>query len=88
MLWVRVPLRAPFYAVIVYRLGRKILNLQSGVRFPVAAPLYGLILYRLGERSFTAISRVRFPVGPPFRGSSPIGRDTCLKSMSVRVRLP
>ena len=29
----------PVAALIVYRLGQEILNLQSGVRFPVGAPL-------------------------------------------------
>lgn len=28
----------PIFALIVYRLGQEILNLQSGVRFPVGAP--------------------------------------------------
>ena len=28
----------PLVALIVYRLGQEILNLQSGVRFPVGAP--------------------------------------------------
>ncbi len=32
------PLAAGFFALIVYRLGQEILNLQSGVRFPVGAP--------------------------------------------------
>jgi hypothetical protein len=27
------------FALIVYRLGQEILNLQSGVRFPVGAPI-------------------------------------------------
>ena len=29
----------PQTALIVYRLGQEILNLQSGVRFPVGAPI-------------------------------------------------
>ena len=29
----------PIFALIVYRLGQEILNLQSGFRFPVGAPL-------------------------------------------------
>ncbi len=33
------PLAAGFFALIVYRLGQEILNLQSGVRFPVGAPI-------------------------------------------------
>ena len=33
-------LHGPQTALIVYRLGQEILNLQSGVRFPVGAPLY------------------------------------------------
>ena len=35
-----VTLLPPVFALIVYRLGQEILNLQSGVRFPVGAPLY------------------------------------------------
>jgi hypothetical protein len=31
-------LTPPIFALIVYRLGQEILNLQSGVRFPVGAP--------------------------------------------------
>jgi hypothetical protein len=31
-------LSPPIFALIVYRLGQEILNLQSGVRFPVGAP--------------------------------------------------
>jgi hypothetical protein len=33
-----VTLLPPIFALIVYRLGQEILNLQSGVRFPVGAP--------------------------------------------------
>ncbi len=32
-------LSPPVFALIVYRLGQEILNLQSGVRFPVGAPI-------------------------------------------------
>ena len=32
-------LLTPIFALIVYRLGQEILNLQSGVRFPVGAPV-------------------------------------------------
>jgi hypothetical protein len=35
-----VTLPSPIFALIVYRLGQEILNLQSGVRFPVGAPFY------------------------------------------------
>ena len=35
-------LLAPVFALIVYRLGQEILNLQSGVRFPVGAPVFTL----------------------------------------------
>ena len=35
-----VTLLPPIFALIVYRLGQEILNLQSGVRFPVGAPIY------------------------------------------------
>lgn len=34
------PSSPPSDALIVYRLGQEILNLQSGVRFPVGAPFY------------------------------------------------
>ena len=40
----RMPRCSELYVAIVYRIGRKILNLESWVRFPVVISNYGLLV--------------------------------------------
>ena len=54
----------PSAALIVYRLGQEILNLQSGVRFPVGAPIFlgyeGRNTEKSGEKGSCLLDFVRF----------------------------